>query len=57
MKKNSSHSMQNEFPISDEMRDMIVRYMEACNAGDHVKAEALLHAIKQQGINDQKSNS
>jgi len=47
MKKNSSNSMQNEYPISDEMRDLIIRYMEACNDGDKVKEEELLLAIKQ----------
>ena len=55
MKKNSNPST-NNFVISDEMRDLIIRYMEACNAGDKVKEEALLHAIKQQGIADE-SNS
>ena len=36
------------------MRDLIVRYMEACNKGDDVSADALLDAIKAQGIMDQQ---
>jgi len=38
-----------DYPISDEMRDLIVRYMNAVNDSDNVQEEALLHAIKQQG--------
>ena len=49
MKKNSSNSTHNDFPISNEMRDLIVRYMNACNANDHALSEQLLHQIKQQG--------
>ena len=37
------------------MRDLIIRYMEACNEGDEVKEEALIQAIKEQGIQDQKN--
>ena len=39
-------------PISDGMRDLIVRYMNAVNEKDHVKQEALLHAINQQRKRD-----
>ena len=51
MKKNSNKSTKNVSDpiVSDQMRDLIVRYMEACNNKDHVSEEALLHAIKQQG--------
>ena len=52
MKKNSKKSTKPDSPdivISDEMRDLIVRYMEACNNKDHALEEQLLHAIKQQG--------
>ena len=48
MKKNSSNSTPNEYQISDEVRDLIIRYMEACNEGKHAEAEVLLHKIKQQ---------
>ena len=57
MKKNSSNSMPNEYLISDEMRDLIIRYMEACNDGDKVKEEALIQAIKEQGIADYESSN
>ena len=57
MKKNSSNSMPNEYLISDEMRDLIIRYMEACNDGDKVKEEALIQAIKEQGIADHESSN
>ena len=49
MKKNSSNSTHNDFPISDEMRNLIIHYMNACNANDHALSEELLHQIKQQG--------
>jgi hypothetical protein len=39
------------------MRDLIIRYMEACNEGDEVKEAALLDAIKQQGIADHESSN
>ena len=46
MKKNSNNSTSNEYQISDEMRDLIIRYMEACNAGEYADAEVLLKQIK-----------
>ena len=52
MKKNSKKSTKHassEIVVSDEMRDLICRYMEACNNKDHALEEQLLHAIKQQG--------
>ena len=57
MKKNSSNSTPNSPLISDEMRDLIVRYMEACNAGQDAEADNLLHKIKLQGIADHESNA
>jgi len=57
MKKNSSNSTPNSPLISDEMRDLIVRYMEACNAGQDAEADNLLHKIKLQGIADYESNA
>ena len=47
MKKNSKPST-NNFVISDDMRDLIIRYMEACNAGEYAKAEELLEKIKEE---------
>ena len=55
-KENSSNSMSNAPLISDEMRDLIIRYMEACNAGQDAEADNLLDKIKQQGISDYESN-
>ena len=49
--------MPNSYPISDEMRDLIVRYMEACNAGQDAEADNLLQKIKLQGIADHESNA
>ena len=51
MKKKSKKSTTNvsDAVISDEMRDLIVRYMNACNDKDHHLEEELLHKIKQQG--------
>jgi hypothetical protein len=31
------------------MRDLIIRYMEACNAGEYSKSEVLLQKIRNQG--------
>ena len=45
MSTNSQNST-NNFVISDEMRDLIVRYMTAVNEEDHATAEELLHKIK-----------
>ena len=43
--------------VSDEFRDLIIRYMEACNERDFVKAESLLQKIKEQSIKDQLNES
>ena len=53
MRMNSNNST-NDYVVSDELRDLIVRYMEACNTGDKVSSDALLDAIKAQGILDQQ---
>ena len=58
MKRLSTLIMTNsdpEYVISDDMRDLIIRYMEACNADEYAKSEELLHKIKQQGIIDYES--
>ena len=56
MKKNSSNSTPN-VSLSNEMKGLILSYMEACNAGDKVKETALLDAIKKQGIIDHESHT
>lgn len=35
--------------ISDDMRDLIVKYMEACNEQRYADSEQLLEQIKAQG--------
>jgi|TARA_B100001094_G_scaffold244670_1_gene241052 hypothetical protein len=40
--------MSDEYVVTDEMRDLIIKYMEALNEGDHAKAEGLLHKIRQE---------
>jgi hypothetical protein len=50
----NSKNTTNDYVVSDQLRDLIVRYMEACNKGDNVSADALLDAIKAQGIKDQQ---
>ena len=51
MKKKSKKSTTNvsDAVVSDEMRDLIIRYMNACNDKDRPLEEELLHKIKQQG--------
>jgi hypothetical protein len=52
MKKNSKKSTKpasSDVVISDEMRDLIIRYMEACNNKDHASELEYLRAIKQLG--------
>ena len=52
MKKNSKKSTKpasNDVVISDEMRDLIIRYMEACNNKDQASELEYLRAIKQLG--------
>ena len=38
-----------EYTISDEMRDLIIKYMEACNEKRYADSEQLLEQIKSQG--------
>ena len=45
MKKNSSNSMQND-ALSDELKQLVLSYMEACNAGDYDKADNIMFSIK-----------
>ena len=39
--------MDDDYVVTDEMRDLIVRYMLACNAGNNAEAELILHKIRQ----------
>ena len=45
MKKNSSNSTPND-ALSDEMKCLILGYMEACNAEDYAKADTIIHLIQ-----------
>ena len=45
MKKNSSNSTPND-ALSDEMKGLILSYMEACNAEDYDKADSIMFLIK-----------
>ena len=45
MKKNSSNSTPN-VALSDEMKGLILSYMEACNAEDYAKADKIMLLIK-----------
>lgn len=45
MKKNSSNSTPND-ALSDEMKCLILGYMEACNAEDYAKADKIMFLIK-----------
>lgn len=47
MKENSLNSMQNEPQISDELRQLILSYMEAYTNDNHAMAETYLHQIRQ----------
>lgn len=40
-------------PITDEMRDLIVQYMTACNEQRYADSEKLLEQIKAQGQQDE----
>jgi len=51
MSMNSKNSSTNDHPISDEMRDLIIRYMEACNKGEDKLADDLLTQIKHESSN------
>ena len=41
--------------ISDDLRDLIVRYMEACNEGRYADSETLLEQIKQRRLPDEET--
>ena len=41
-----------EYTISDDMRDLILKYMTACNEGRYADSEQLLEQIKAQGQKD-----
>lgn len=43
--------------ISDEMRDLIVQYMEACNQQRYAESESILQQIKEQGKLDHEKRS
>ena len=45
MKKNSSNSTQND-ALSDELKSLILCYMQACNDGDYAKADNIMFSIK-----------
>ena len=46
MKKNSSNSTPKDYQMSDELKHMILSYMEACNAEDYTKADKIVLLIK-----------
>ncbi|AIX20523.1 hypothetical protein M1M14_gp060 [Synechococcus phage ACG-2014e] len=50
-----------DYTITDEMRDLIVQYMTACNEQRYADSEQLLEQIKAQGQtdydNDPRSNT
>jgi len=48
---------ESDITISDEMRKLILTYMEACNAGEYAKSEGLLQKIKEQGQIDHEKRS
>ena len=52
-----SHESMTDYHISDDMRDLILKYMEACNAGEYAESEVLLQQIKAQGQKDNESPS
>ena len=52
-----SHESMSDYTISDDMRDLILKYMEACNAGEYAESEVLLQQIKAQGQKDNESPS
>ena len=47
----------NEYVISDDMRDLILKYMTACNEGEYAKAEGLLQRIKELGALEHEERS
>ncbi len=47
----------NSIELSDEMRQLIIDYMTACNQQEHAKAEGLLQRIKEQGAIDHEKRT
>ena len=45
-----------DYVVTDEMRDLVVQYMNAVNQGDHAEAENLLHMIRQENIKNGSDN-
>jgi|SaaInlV_120m_DNA_3_1039746.scaffolds.fasta_scaffold07503_6 hypothetical protein len=43
--------MNDDYVVTDEMRDLIIRYMEACNKGEDKLADSLLIQIKHENSN------
>ena len=39
--------------MTEELKELIFQYMDASNAGDKVKEEALIHAIQQYNKSNQ----
>jgi len=37
-----------EYVVSDKVRGLIIKYMEACKDDDHALAEGILHTIRQE---------
>jgi len=52
MKKNSSNSMPNDYQMSDELKNLVLSYMEACNDDDYGKADNIIHLIKKYHKNE-----
>ena len=38
--------MQNDFQISDEMRNLVIQYMTACNDEEYAKADKIMDLIR-----------
>lgn len=53
----NQRSTMTDITISDEMRDLIVQYMTACNEGRCADSEQLLEQIKVQGQIDHEERS
>jgi len=47
----------NSIELSDEMRQLIIDYMTACNEQKHALAEELLQRIKEQGAIDHEKRT
>ena len=49
----SHESVMTDYHISDDLRDLIVQYMTACNEQRYADSEVLLQKIKLQGKHDE----